>query len=360
MFEEKTFENIMQDMLSVAGNDVDTSEGSLMYEACAKIATVLENTYIQLSRLYDNLSIEDMEEEFFVTFAEDRSIYRIPATAPIVLCEVAQELDIGIRFSVDDYDYTITSLQQQQDDKYYYLAKCETTGTEANRNIGEMDPIDYVEDWKGGIVTRIVTYGMEQESLEDYKARFKELRYDIKSFAGNKAAYREYIQKYNALYGGTADCIPLRTSDKTHIQVWVVDAEYKALTQEVLLKVQEYVDPVSSSGEGDGTAPIGHEVQVKTPENVTINVSVSVTLDSDYSWDGVKDTIRTAIDKYLLAVRKLWSKNKKSIVRISQVEYAVLSVDGVLDCTSTKINGNEKNIELPYSQTPIMGSVTNG
>ena len=359
MFEDKTYENILNEMLSKAA-DVDTSEGSLMYEACSKIATILENAYMDMSRLYDNLSIEDMEEEFFVTFAEDRGVYRIGATAPTVLCEVEQELEIGMRFTVNDYDYTIIALQQHQDDKYSYLAVCDTPGLEANRNIGEIDPIDYVEDWRGGSVTRVVTYGREQEAIEDYKERFKELRYKIKSFAGNKAAYREYIQKYNELYGGTADCIPMRITKNTPIQVWVVDAEYKELTQEVLSAVQEYIDPIAYSGEGEGTAPIGHEVQVKTPENVTINVEVLVTLDTDYSWDGVKDTVRDGIDKYLLAVRKLWSKNQKCTVRISQIEYAVLSVEGVLDCSSTKINGSETNMELPYSQIPIMGSVTNG
>lgn len=359
MFEDKTYENILNEMLEKE-KDVDTSEGSLMYEACAKAALVLEEAYLDMSRLYDNLIIDTMEEEEFVIFAEDRGVKRIPATAPIVMCDIAQEIEIGTRFSCNEYDYTIISLQSQEEETYHYLAKCDTAGTEANNNKGDIEPIDYIEDWKEGVISYTVTYGKEQESIDVYKERFKEVRYKIKSFAGNRAAYREYIQKYNELYGGAADCIPLRTTDKETIDVWVVDSDYKALTSDVLNSIQEYVDPVNASGEGEGTAPIGHVVKIKTPEDVTVNITITVTLESDYTWEGVKDTVKNNITNYLLTLRKIWSKNQKCTVRISQIEYAVLSVEGIIDCTATKINGLESNLELPYTKVPVMGSVVNG
>lgn len=359
MFENKTYENIMKEMLE-KGKDVDTSEGSLMYEACSKMAVMLEEIYLDMSRLYDNLIIDTMEEEEFVIFAEDRGVNRIPATAPIVMCDIAQQIEIGTRFSCNEYDYTIISLNSIEENVYHYLARCDTAGTEANNNKGDMEPIDYIEDWEEGIVSYTVTYGKEQEDIDVYKERFKEVRYKIKSFAGNKAAYREYIQKYNELYGGAPDCIPLRTTDKETINIWVVDSDYKALTSDVVSSIQEYVDPENASGEGEGTAPIGHFVKINTPEDVEIHIAVTVTLESDYTWEGVKDTVQNSISNYLLTLRKLWSKNQKCTVRISQIEYAVLSVDGIIDCTGTKINDLESNLELPYTKVPVMGSVVNG
>lgn len=359
MFEEKTYENIMQDMLAQA-DGVDTSEGSLMYEAIAKTAVQNESTYADMSRLYDNLSVADMEEKFFTVFAEDRGVYRIKATLPVVLCRVKQPLESGTRFTCGDFDYTVTEFLEQNGEIYYYLATCETAGTEANNNIGEIYPIDYIEDWQDGVVESVYTHGREQESLEDYKARFKDLRYSIKPFAGNKAAYRNYISAYNEMHGGAADCIPLRTTDRETIEVWVVDAEYKALTDIVKAAIQEYIDPVSSSGEGDGTAPIGHKVIINTPVNVETNIITDITLESNYSWDGVKESITAKIREYLLTVRKLWSKNKKCTVRISQIEYAALSVEGVIDCTGTTINGSTGNLELDYTKVPVIGSVEHG
>ena len=137
MYEDKTFENILDEMLS--NSDVDTSEGSLMYEACAKQALMLEGMYMDLARAYDNLNIETMEEEFFVTYATDRGVSRIEATAPQVQCEFLQEIEIGSRFTCNDYDYEIIAFNEKNEDKYLYTAVCDTAGTEANSNIGCLD-----------------------------------------------------------------------------------------------------------------------------------------------------------------------------------------------------------------------------
>lgn len=42
MFEDMTFENIMEAMMEEMPDDIDTSEGSLLYNACAKQAVQLE------------------------------------------------------------------------------------------------------------------------------------------------------------------------------------------------------------------------------------------------------------------------------------------------------------------------------
>ena len=357
MYEDKTFENILNGMLEEV-EDVDTSEGSLLYEACSKIALTLEKTYADISRLYDNLSITNMEEEFFEQFATDRGVSRIQAKSAQVLCKFEQDIEIGTRFNCGDYDYTVISIYD--DSGYEYIAECDTAGTGPNANVGDLEPIDFVEDWEGGVLMKILEYGTDVEDIEAYKQRFKELRYNIQSFAGNKAAYKEYIAKYNDTYGGVADCIPLRTADGKTINVYAVDSDYKALSTDKLKSLQEYIDPIASSGEGDGMAPIGHSVIIKTPANLSINVAIKVDLEAEYTWEGVKDSIKAKIEEYLLTLRKLWSKNHKCIVRISQIEYAVLSVNGVVDCTSTKINESTKNIEIDYTKIPVMGELTNG
>ncbi len=354
MFEDRIAEKILQEMLSEAA-DVDTSEGSLMYEACAKAAVMIERTYVNMSRLYDNLSIDEMEEEFFITFASDRGVERIPAMSPVVRCEFLQEIDIGSRFTCNDYDYTIIS----HDAGYNYTASCDTPGIDANNNMGELEPIDYVDDWKGGNITRILTYGSDIEDLDKFKKRFKQRRYQIKAFAGNRQAYREMVEEYAKEYGGVSACIPCRTTDKEIILLWVVSSEYRALSKESLAAIQRYIDPPEASGEGYGTAPIGHSVVVKTPEEVDINVKAVVTLDEGYEWDTIAESIKILIENYFLSVRKLWESNKKAIIRVSQIEYSILSVSGVLDCTGTTLNGQADNIALDYTKIPVFGGVEN-
>ena len=49
MFEDMTYENIMEAMMEEMPDDIDTSEGSLLYNACAKQAVRLEETYMFMS-----------------------------------------------------------------------------------------------------------------------------------------------------------------------------------------------------------------------------------------------------------------------------------------------------------------------
>ena len=42
MYEDRVFDTIMEEMMAAFGRDVRTDEGSLAYNACAKIAEKLE------------------------------------------------------------------------------------------------------------------------------------------------------------------------------------------------------------------------------------------------------------------------------------------------------------------------------
>ena len=53
MFEDMTFENILNDMLSRVPNDVDKREGSIIYDALAPCAYHLAQTYFQLRHYMD-------------------------------------------------------------------------------------------------------------------------------------------------------------------------------------------------------------------------------------------------------------------------------------------------------------------
>ena len=60
MFEDKTYENILQGMLNRVSNDVDKREGSVIYDALAPAAYFLADQYFQLSNFVD-LVFADME-----------------------------------------------------------------------------------------------------------------------------------------------------------------------------------------------------------------------------------------------------------------------------------------------------------
>ena len=55
MYEDMTYETIMREMMEDMPDDVDTSEGSLIFNACAKQAVRLEEAYLLLSGLEQNM-----------------------------------------------------------------------------------------------------------------------------------------------------------------------------------------------------------------------------------------------------------------------------------------------------------------
>ena len=55
MFDDRLFDIIMDEMMSEFGSDVRTDEGSLAYNACAKIAEKLEEVYGDMDELNDNI-----------------------------------------------------------------------------------------------------------------------------------------------------------------------------------------------------------------------------------------------------------------------------------------------------------------
>ena len=55
MFEQFTYEKIMSDMMADMPEDIDTSEGSLIFNACAKQAVRLEEAYLYLDGLEKNI-----------------------------------------------------------------------------------------------------------------------------------------------------------------------------------------------------------------------------------------------------------------------------------------------------------------
>ena len=349
MYEDRTFETIMEEMLADMPDNINTSENSLIYNALARQALKIEQMYNDMSRLYDNICIETMEEDLFIIYANDRGIYRREATNAILQADLEQRVEIGTKFTANDMDYEVIELISG----YSYKVKCLTSGAIGNTTFGAIEPIDYVASWKGGELTKLLTQAADEESIDSLKERYKET-FDIKPFAGNKKAYRDMTMELDEV----GDCYPCRIQEgETTIPVYVVNREYRAFDNESLAAIQEVVDPISAKAEGEGFAPIGHDVIIKTPEEYEINITAKVTVEDAYSWDGIKDTVKSKIEAYFLTTRKEWYKRKGCTIRKSQVEYAILSVPGVIDCVSTTLNGCADNVVLDYTKLPIVGTV---
>ena len=92
---------------------------------------------------------------------------------------------------------------------------------------------------------------------------------------------------------------------------------------------------------------------------VNCDISFALILDG-IAYEAISAEVRSVIDGYFTDLKKNWADGDKPIsVLISQIEYRLLNVAGVVDITGTTINGTASNLALTDLQIPVLGAVAN-
>lgn len=135
----------------------------------------------------------------------------------------------------------------------------------------------------------------------------------------------------------------------------ILDSEYGAASETLVRNVQEILDPEQNAGEGYGLAPIGHVVKVRAVTAVAVELETRITFAPGYGWERLQKSIDAAVEAYLLELRMQWAQEGFLTVRSSRVESRILGLEGVVDVTDTRINGNKGNLVLGAYEIPVYG-----
>lgn len=353
MFEEMTFEYLMSEMMSTMTNGIDTSEGSLIYNACAKQAVRLEEYYMHLSQLDYNMAVDTADLKHLIDIGNDRGITIKYATFSEFKAQFNIEVPLGTKFTGDDYNYTVLDVISAEEHTYTVI--CDTAGKDPNTRLVEIYPVDYIDGFEHGKLLECTKPGTDMEDTEVYRSRLR-ASFSIQGSGGNREYYLSKLKQYIGIGGAKIKRVQA-PSDR--IEITIITDQYRKPTDEFIEDVQEYVDPVVNSGEGYGIAPIGHRCTVKGAEETIINIKASLVFEEGYDYDDVQIEIDQKIDEYLSNLRKTWEMTDMIYVRIVQIEAAVISVKGVADISGTTININqpESNLILAGS-IPVKGEFT--
>ncbi len=346
MYEQMTFEKILENMLSKIPDNLDKREGSVIYNALAPAALEMALLYIELSVVLNESFADTASREYLVRRAMERGITPYEATCAEALGEFSKEVPIGSRFMIDDQSFTVT----EKITETTFKLKADKAGSTANHLTGILLPVEYIDGLTSAKITAIVTPGADEEDTESFRKRYIQ---SIKnaSFGGNQADYRQKVREIDGV--GKVLVNPHYYGGGT---VRLVITSNAGLPDESLVeKVQNEVDPVS--GEGLGIAPIGHRVTVESVTAKPINIELSLTYQTDYSFDVLQEKIGETIDGYFKELTENWPDSGPVTVRVSQIEKRLIDTEGILDVTFTSVNGSEKNIELSETEIPVRGSV---
>lgn len=353
MFESITFEFILQRMLDRIPNNIDKREGSIIYDALAPAAVELQNMYIDLDVILQETFADTSSRACLIKRASERGLSPYAATYAVLKGVFNVDVPIGSRFSLEEYNYTVTKLIDSN--LHIYELTCEAIGVEGNRHFGTLIPIEYIRGLESAELTELLIPGEDEEGTEEFRQRYFD-SLDPQAFGGNIADYKQKTKSIQGVSG--VKIYPVWNGGGT-VKLVILNSEYKKPTEELIDLVQTIIDPIQNQGKGLGLAPLGHVVTVEGVHETIINIELELVFQNGGTWENTQTRVQEIIASYLQELNKIWEDNNSIIIRISQIESRLLEIEQILDITSTKINGVEENLTLAPDNIAVIGVISN-
>lgn len=358
-----SYDNILRRMLAEIPDNMDKRPSSPIWNGLAPAASELANEYIEIQIYKDQTYVLTAIGSNLDTIGENYSIPRKKATYAeriIQLTDINDNLTnvpIGSRFSVPDSDSSITYVITRYLETGKAVVQCEQAGVIGNEYTGELLPLFSIDTLKEVIIISTETPAQDEEDDDTYRARIID-KLNTKGFAGNIRAYKDMIDEISG--ASEPKVFPVWNGGGT-VKLSVLDSEYNAITPEFQAEIKELIDPEQYTGQGVGMAPIGHQVTIDTPTEVTINIEADVDLDN-VTIGQVQEPAEEYLEEYLLSVRKDWVDNEYTNVYIAQIVASILKVSSIKNVSNVEINGEASDINLENTALeqfiPVLGTVT--
>lgn len=349
MYENITYENLLERMLNKIPDPFDKREGSIIYNALAPIAIELAQMYIEADRILNESFADTASREYLIKRAAERGIIPFASSNAMLKGIFNKDVPIGSRFSLENLNYIVT----EKIEPFKFKLMCETKGLEGNRHFGTLIPIEYIDGLEKAELVELIVPGEEEEDTESIRKRYFSTL-DSQAFGGNISDYKEKVNKLQGI--GGVKVYPTWNGGGT-VKLTIINSEFKKPSLDLIQEVQTVIDPIEYKGKGIGIAPIGHVVTVGGVTESKVNISTKITYQKDWSWEDIKNYVSETIDKYFFELNTSWATNDNIIIRISQIESRLLNLTGILDISNTFINGVQENLILDKDSIAVRGDI---
>lgn len=398
MYENVTYETILERMLDRVSDKLDKREGSIIFDAHSPAAVEFQILYIELDTILREAYGDTASREYLIRRCAERGITPHEATHAVLKGVFSpKSIDVsGQRFNIGALNFE--AVEKIADGEY--KVRCESAGTAGNQHLGTMTPIDYIDGLETADLTELLIPGEDEEDTEELRSRYLG-SFDEKAFGGN---VQDYIEKTNSIAGvgstkvtrvWNSDIRPAELIPSAAVKTWyssaisqlsgepaawltavynaalqkklttggtvlltILNSDFAQASETLLKTVAQEIDPEEYAGEGYGIAPIGHIVSVRSAESVSVTVKTNITFDSGFGWSNLQTAIESAVEAYFLELRKQWADSPYLLVRISQIETRLLGIRGIVDVDSTKLNGSPDNLTLGQYEIPVFGGIS--
>lgn len=338
MFEEKTYETILERMKGRVSDSMDKREGSIIHDALAPTAIELQLVYIDLDTILREVFTDTATREFLTRRAEESAVIPHEPTAAVWKAELLPktlDVEVGTRFNCDSMNLSVIG---KQEDGIYELA-CETAGTAGNRCQGELIPINYVPGLERASLLELLNPGTDEEETEAFRSRYlTKIRKPATS--GNKYEYYNWAMACEGV--GAAKVFP-RANGPGTVKVVIANAEKGAASEILCQQVFEYIEE---------QRPVGAQVEVASAKELSISITAKVELGKDFYLGQVQTAFREKLAEWLRD-----QAFEAEDISVAHVGKLLLETDGVEDYSTLVLNGDAQNVPLSEEQIAVAGEI---
>lgn len=368
MYEDRTFENLLQEVLADAEADgIDTRQGSIFYDSvsgtCLKIAKLY--TDIDVARRLVSIAtatgddLDDKASEYGMTrHAATPAKYRFTfeGTAP----------DTGTRFYNDGLYFV---LRYNTLEGEYYL-EAEVPGESGNvvYEGTAAIPVNEIDSLKNARFGAIYENGTDREDDESLRTRVQE-KIAGPAENGNKQHYKTWCESIDGI--GHARIYPLWNGPNT-VKAVLIDSAGRACSGSKIAEVQQYIDPATKGytatvdgytytvgdGLGEGVANLGAHFTAVSAREIKIDVAFEADLASGFTPQEVQEQAKEAIDAYLKDTVLTTAAAEDVVIRAARIGAIIIELDSVVDYKNLTLNGSTENIRPGADYIPVAGEVT--
>ncbi len=350
MFEDRTFENILNEMIELAPADIDTRQGSVFHDHAIPAALMIARYYTELNATIELISLDTATGPYLIEKGREHGVYHLPAT-PNVRSVTFTGVSVAAnkRFFAEG-QFFVT----EYDDDGNIVVAAEIPGEAANIIPAgtPLVPFDDISGLTGATLGETITPGSEAESDDNMRRRLRE-KIAGPAANGNRQHYKTWCESIAGV--GLARIDPLWNGDNT-VKGILIDTEGLPVSSTIVDKVQAYIDP-GGTGLGDGVANIGAKFTAAAAGEYAINIAFEAQLEAGTDPEDFTERTTAAIVAYFRAVAMGSTDNTSMIIRTAAIANAIFDLDGLVDYANLTINEGTANISVPYTHVPVVGVV---
>ncbi|MCD8208772.1 MAG: baseplate J/gp47 family protein [Bacteroidales bacterium] len=368
MFEEYTYEVLLQSVLESAPENIDTRQGAIFYDAIAGMCLIIARLYSDLDLIMDMCAITTATGDALTSRASEYGITRKDATpAKYNVTFVGTIPDVGTRFYTDGMYFVL----RQDENGVYYLEAEE--GGEAGNTIYDGTPaipVNAVDGLVSATFGTLYEAGADEEDDEALRARVQE-KIAGSAENGNKQHYKTWCESVDGV--GLARIFPLWNGPNT-VKAVLIDTTGHGCAEGKVAEVQEYIDPATmgytatmngitytvGDGLGEGAANLGAHFTAFGAIDYPIDVYFKAELAGGESAEDVATEAAELISAYLRDMALQYDDADEVVVRYTAIGALLTEIPAILDYSDLTINGGTDNITPGDDYVPVIGEVTVG